>query len=154
MYSFWLGIAYDLRWLSSILSFLPSQLTPSPEYPVLQVHVKERLVLVQYASSWQLCSPALHSSTNQQVKVSYKNCFLFLPVKLVFILLAVQQLIWLFILQLCLTSINWDHDLLVQIIMNIEWFQLTCFHQQSYWENVGLDTPIKKRCILSVVSCC
>ena len=52
---------------------LPAQLTPSPVYPGLQVHVKERLVLVQYASSWQLCSPVLHSSTFQQVKVSYKN---------------------------------------------------------------------------------
>ena len=52
---------------------LPAQLTPSPVYPGLQVHVKERLVLVQYALSWQLCSPALHSSTNQGVKVSYKN---------------------------------------------------------------------------------
>ena len=77
MYSFWLGIANDLRWiplrLRSMLSFLPSQLTPSPEYPGLQVHVKERLVLVQYASSWQLCRPVLHSSTNQQVEISYKN---------------------------------------------------------------------------------
>ena len=52
---------------------LPAQLTPSPEYPDLQVHEKERSVLVQYASSWQLCCPVLHSSTNQQVKVSYKN---------------------------------------------------------------------------------
>ena len=48
---------------------LPAQLTPSPEYPDLQVHEKERSVLVQYASSWQLCCPVLHSSTNQQVKV-------------------------------------------------------------------------------------
>ena len=52
---------------------LPAQLTPSPVYPGLQVHAKESLVLVQYASSWQLCSPALHSSTNYQVNVSYKN---------------------------------------------------------------------------------
>ena len=52
---------------------LPAQLTPSPVYPALQVHVKECLVLVQYASLWQLCSPVLHSSTNQQVKVSNKN---------------------------------------------------------------------------------
>ena len=52
---------------------LPAQLTPSPVYPVLQVQVKERLVLVQYASLWQLCCPVLHSSTNQQLKVSYKN---------------------------------------------------------------------------------
>ena len=52
---------------------LPAQLTPSPVYPGLQVHVNERLVLVQYASSWQLCSPALHSSTNYQLNVSYKN---------------------------------------------------------------------------------
>ena len=48
---------------------LPAQLTPSPKYPGLQVHVKERLVLVQCASSWQLCCPVLHSSTNQQVEV-------------------------------------------------------------------------------------
>ena len=52
---------------------LPSQLTPSPVYPGLQVHVKEPLVLVQNESSWQLCSPVSHSSTNQQVEVSYKN---------------------------------------------------------------------------------
>ena len=52
---------------------LPAQLTPSPVYAGLQVQVKERLVLVQYASSWQLCSPALHSSANQQEKVSYRN---------------------------------------------------------------------------------
>jgi len=50
-------------------SMLPLQFTPSPKYPGLQVHVKERLVLVQYASSWQLCCPVLHSSTNQQVEV-------------------------------------------------------------------------------------
>ena len=55
------------------IMLLPAQLTPSPVYPGLQVQVKERLVLVQCASSWQLCSPASHSSTNQQVKVSYKN---------------------------------------------------------------------------------
>ena len=52
---------------------LPAQLTPSPVYPFLQVHLKERLVLVQYASLWQLCCPVSHSSTIQQVKVSYKN---------------------------------------------------------------------------------
>ena len=52
---------------------LPAQLTPSPEYPDLQVHEKERSVLVQDASLWQLCRPVLHSSTNQDVKVSYKN---------------------------------------------------------------------------------
>ena len=52
---------------------LPAQLTPSPVYPALQVHVKEPLVFVHSASSWQLCSPVSHSSTNQQVEVSYKN---------------------------------------------------------------------------------
>ena len=50
-------------------NMLPLQFTPSPKYPGLQVHVKERLVLVQYASSWQLCCPVLHSSTNQQLEV-------------------------------------------------------------------------------------
>ena len=50
-------------------NMLPLQFTPSPKYPDLQVHVKERLVLVQYASSWQLCCPVLHSSTNEQVEV-------------------------------------------------------------------------------------
>ena len=55
--------------LSLDSSMLPLQFTPSPKYPGLQVHVKERLVLVQYASSWQLCCPVLHSSTNQQVEV-------------------------------------------------------------------------------------
>ena len=69
-YSIWLKVkscSFQLHFI------LPAQLTPSPVYPGLQVHVKECLVLVQYASSWQLCSPVLHSSTNQQVKVSYKN---------------------------------------------------------------------------------
>ena len=74
---------------------LPAQLTPSPEYPDLQVHEKERSVLVQYASSWQLCCPVLHSSTNQQVKVSYKN-FLDLNVSPV-------------------STNNWYHDLLIKI---------------------------------------
>ena len=55
--------------LSLDSSMLPLQFTPSPKYPGLQVHVKERLVLVQYASLWQLCCPVLHSSTNQQVEV-------------------------------------------------------------------------------------
>ena len=74
---------------------LPAQLTPSPVYPALQVHVKECLVLVQYASVWQLCSPVLHLSTNQQVKVSYKN-FLDLDVSPV-------------------GTNNWYHDLLFKI---------------------------------------
>ena len=52
---------------------LPAQLTPSPEYPDLQVHEKERSVLAQCASLWQLCCPVWHSSTNQHVKVNYKN---------------------------------------------------------------------------------
>ena len=68
--SIWLKITFCSFQLHIML---PAQLTPSPVYPGLQVHVKESLVLVQDASSWQLCSPALHSSTNQQVKVSYKN---------------------------------------------------------------------------------
>ena len=55
--------------LSLDSSKLPLQFTSSPKYPGLQVHVKERLVLVQYASSWQLCCPVLHSSTNQQEEV-------------------------------------------------------------------------------------
>ena len=72
-------LAYDLALLKvkscsfQLHIMLPAQLTPSPVYPGLQVHVKECLVLVQYESVWQLCSPVLHSSTNQQVKVSYKN---------------------------------------------------------------------------------
>ena len=36
--------------LSLDSSMLPLQFTPSPKYPGLQVHVKERLVLVQYAN--------------------------------------------------------------------------------------------------------
>ena len=74
-----LFLAWNSIWLKTkscsfqLHIMLPAQLTPSPVYPGLQVQVKERLVLVQYASSWQLCSPVLHSSTNQQVKVSYKN---------------------------------------------------------------------------------
>ena len=66
-------MTYDKSCSFKLLIMLPSQLTPSPVYPGLQVHVKERLVLVHSASSWQLCSPVSHSSTNQQVEVSYKN---------------------------------------------------------------------------------
>ena len=71
-----LFLAWNSIWLKikscsfQLHIMLPAQLTPSPVYPGLQVQVKERLVLVQYASSWQLCCPVLHSSTNQQVKVS------------------------------------------------------------------------------------
>ena len=72
------GMELSLRLKKKTCSFnlhimLPAQLTPSPVYPGLQVHVKEPLVLVHSASSWQLCSPVSHSSTNQQVEVSYKN---------------------------------------------------------------------------------
>ena len=97
-----LFLAWNSIWLKiNSCSFqlhimLPAQLlTPSPVYPALQVHVKECLVLVQYASLWQLCSPVLHSSTNQQVKVSYKN-FLDLNVSPV-------------------STNNWYHDLLIKI---------------------------------------
>ena len=101
--SIWLYVvlAYDLAWLKvkscsfQLHIMLPAQLTPSPVYPALQVHVKEPLVLVQYASLWQLCCPVLHSSTNQQVKVSYKN-FLDLNVSPV-------------------STNNWYHDLLIKI---------------------------------------
>ena len=90
--SIWLKIKFCSFQLHIML---PAQLTPSPVYPALQVHVKECLVLVQYASLWQLCSPVLHSSTNQQVKVSYKN-FLDLNVSPV-------------------STNNWYHDLLIKI---------------------------------------
>ena len=96
-----LFLAWNSIWLKikscsfQLHIMLPAQLTPSPVYPALQVHVKECLVLVQYASLWQLCSPVLHSSTNQQVKVSYKN-FLDLNVSPV-------------------STNNWYHDLLIKI---------------------------------------
>lgn len=54
----------------SLNSMLPAQLTPSPKYPGLQVHMKERLVSVQNASAWQLCFPFSHSSRNQEVEVT------------------------------------------------------------------------------------
>ena len=41
--------------------FSPVQLTPSPEYPGLQVHTKDPLVLLQTALSSQFCFPVWHS---------------------------------------------------------------------------------------------
>ena len=61
--------------------------------------------------------------------------------------LPAQQLFWLFSWQLFLSSNNWGYDLLVQIILNFEYYTLTYFYQPSYWEKVGLKTPIKKSCI-------
>ena len=81
LHSIWLyyfGMELSSRLKKKTRSFnlhimLPAQFTPSPVYPALPVHVKEPLVLVHSASSWQLCSPVSHSSKNQQVEVSYKN---------------------------------------------------------------------------------
>ena len=44
------------------LSHLPEQITPSPENPTLQVQQNDPYVLVQVASSWQLCVSRTHSS--------------------------------------------------------------------------------------------
>ena len=93
----------------SLNSMLPAQLTPSPKYPGLQVHVKERLVLVQYASSWQLCCPVLHSSTNQQVEV--------LVLKLLWVYIVLEEKNFVLIcstkcfysLQLCLSQFTMTH---------------------------------------------
>ena len=40
---------------------LPVQFTPFPEYPGLQVHIKDPLVFRQLAFASQLCFPAPHS---------------------------------------------------------------------------------------------
>ena len=48
--------------------FSPVQLTPSPEYPGLQVHTKDPLVFLQLAFAWQLCFPASHSFISAKEK--------------------------------------------------------------------------------------
>ena len=48
--------------------FSPVQLTPSPEYPGLQVHTKDPLVFLQLAFAWQLCFPASHSFISAKKK--------------------------------------------------------------------------------------
>ena len=59
--------------------FSPVQLTPSPEYPGLQVHSKNPLVFLQIALAWQLCFPASHSfsSAIQKSGTESKNWFSF-----------------------------------------------------------------------------
>lgn len=44
------------------------QVTPSPENPVLQLHVNEPSVLVQTASSWQLSVPSSHSLSSKEIE--------------------------------------------------------------------------------------
>ena len=55
--------------------FSPVQLTPSPEYPGLQVHTKDPLVFLQLAFAWQLCFPASHSfiSEKRSQALNYQN---------------------------------------------------------------------------------
>lgn len=49
------------------------QVTPSPEYPVLQAQVKDPMVLVQVASALQSSVPSLHSSTSNNLIRVAKN---------------------------------------------------------------------------------
>ena len=79
--------------------FSPVQLTPSPEYPGLQVHTKDPLVFWQLAFTAQLCFPTLHSFISAKKEVRHwmiKTDFLFL----------LQQLLWPIIV-----SISWDQFL-------------------------------------------
>ena len=48
--------------------FSPVQLTPSPEYPGLQVHAKDPLVFLQLAFARQLCFPVSHSFISAKKK--------------------------------------------------------------------------------------
>ena len=91
---------------------LPSQLTPSPKYPDLQVHLKERLVLVHSASSWQLCCPVSHSSTNQEVEVSSLDLnvisyIVSITLSVVKLLFRLHLFIFLFLAQTTDIMISW-----------------------------------------------
>ena len=55
--------------------FSPVQLTPSPEYPGLQVHTKDPLLFLQIAFALQLCFPASHSFISAKKKSSIWNSF-------------------------------------------------------------------------------
>ena len=54
-------------WCFEILNMekLPLQMTPSPEYPVWHVQWNDPLVLVQFASTWQLSIFVAHSSISE-----------------------------------------------------------------------------------------
>ena len=47
-------------------SFPPEQVTPSPVYPALQVHLKDAMLLWQAAFESQLCEFAVHSSRSRK----------------------------------------------------------------------------------------
>lgn len=51
-------------------SCLPVQLCPSPANPLLHVQLKEPLVFLQVASSWQVWLPVVHSSISVQLTPS------------------------------------------------------------------------------------
>lgn len=53
--------------------FLPEQLNPSPEKPVLQAQINEPMMLIHSALMSQTGTEALHSSTSKQkvVKISW-----------------------------------------------------------------------------------
>ena len=46
---------------------LPEQLNPSPLNPMLQEHVKDPTILVQFALTSQLWVPLVHSSTSEKL---------------------------------------------------------------------------------------
>ena len=50
--------------------FLPEQIIPSPEYPVLHTHSKDPTELLQLAWTSQLCAFVLHSS----ISMSERQC--------------------------------------------------------------------------------
>ena len=50
---------------------LPSQVTPSPENPLLHVHVKDPMVLLQAAFASQLSVLAMHSSISIMINSWY-----------------------------------------------------------------------------------
>ena len=48
---------------------LPEQVKPFPEYPLLQAHVKEPIVLAQAAFALQLSVLVVHSSTSGMQRI-------------------------------------------------------------------------------------
>ena len=60
-----------------ITHHLPEQVTPSPEYPLLQVQLNDPTVLSQFAVVLQLWSPLVHSSTSKMKCIMKRNSFLY-----------------------------------------------------------------------------
>ena len=50
--------------------FLPEQVNPSPEKPVLQAQINEPMVLIQLALTSQTGTEALHSSASKKERIT------------------------------------------------------------------------------------